>query len=78
MSAQPNVNQLDALDRDYGTRRADYENAIMTFNTARMAARDRIIDIRFRMRDHTKPDQWEIVSDIDKSLMSEFQRNYSL
>jgi len=70
--------QLNELDRNYETRRADYEAAIMKFNTERMAVRDRIINIRFRMRDHTTPAQWKIIADIDKSLLEEFQRGYSL
>jgi hypothetical protein len=70
--------KLDALDRDYNTRRADYENAIEAFSTTRMATRDRIIDIRFRMRNLVTPDQWAVVADIDKSLLHEFQRGYQL
>ena len=69
---------LNQLDRSYDTRRADFENDIMEFNVARMASRDRIIDIRFRMRNHTTPDQWKIIADIDKSLFEEYQRSYSL
>jgi len=69
---------LGQLDRNHETHRADYEAAIMKFNTERMAVRDRIVVIRFRMRNHTTPDQWKIVADIDTSLLQEFQRTYSL
>jgi predicted nucleic acid-binding Zn-ribbon protein len=70
--------RLGELDRDYHSRRADFEAAIREFNTARLRYRDRLVDIRFRMHDLTTPEQWKVVADVDESLLAQWQREYEL
>lgn len=70
--------RLGELDRDYNSRRKDFETAMREFNTTRMYYRDRLFEIRFRMRDLTTPEQWQIVSDIEEGLLSQWQRDYKL
>lgn len=70
--------RLAELDRDYATPRADLERVVMDFNTARMATVDRLVDIRFHMQTLCTPEQWSIVTDIDRSLYLDMQRTFSI
>lgn len=69
--------RLAELDRDYSTPRADLERAVMDFNAQRMATMDRLVDIRFHMQTLCSPEQWKIVTDIDKSLYLDMQRTFT-
>jgi len=70
--------KLAELDRDYATPRADIERVVMDFNQERMATMDRLVDIRFHMQTLCTPEQWKIVTDIDKSLYLDMQRTFTI
>lgn len=70
--------RLRELDRNYNSSRHDFEEAIGDFNAVRIEHRNKVMDIRFRMRELTTPDDWEKLSDIDETLLSQWERQFEL
>lgn len=69
--------KLVQIDREYDSSRADFEKVVSEFAATRARHRERIMDIRFRMRDMSTAEQWKAISDVDQSLFDVWQREHN-
>ena len=70
--------RLVKLDADYNAPRADFEKAVDDFNAQIRQTRSRIMDLRFAMKDLCSEEEWQSLSDMDKSLLASWQRQPSI
>lgn len=66
---------LETLDEDYHSTREDWQNAVDGFNAYRSGALQNLIDIVLEMKKIAGREDWEAVSDMDKTLYESWQRS---
>ena len=73
------VDRLEEMVLAFDAATIDSYNRLKEdFNTVRIQHRNTVMDVRFRMRELTTPEDWETLSDIDETLLSQWERQFEL
>ena len=67
---------LTKLDRDYKTTRGEFQDAFDQFDTKRHQHVEKLLGHMFEMKKIAGKEDWQKVSDIDKTLYEDWQRSF--
>ena len=76
--ARKHYASLGELTANYDTDRSAFDRQMRDFNVDIQARRERLLDIRFQIKDLSTPEEWAAIADFDNSLLKTWQRNPSI